>query len=108
MLHIFPITENGEVTIIWASEETGYRHLYLITSLLPRPGVVNGFSNPFDSGDSNSYETNESKYLHIFFSHYSVRKTQFCTPNFFFVLFLTILRTKKLIFTLFSELVRQT
>lgn len=64
MLHIFPITDNGEVTFIWASEESGYRHLYLITSLLPRPGVVNGFSNPFDSGDSNSDETNDSKYYH--------------------------------------------
>ena len=65
MLHLFPITDNGEVTIIWASEETGYRHLYLISSLLPRPGIVNGFSNPFDSGDSNSYETNDSKYRRL-------------------------------------------
>ncbi|KAK7570778.1 hypothetical protein V9T40_010145 [Parthenolecanium corni] len=60
MLHIFPISENGEVTFIWASEETGFRHLYLITSLLPRPGIVNGFSNPFEAGDSNSYETNDN------------------------------------------------
>lgn len=61
MLYIFPISENGEVTFIWASEETGFRHLYLITSLLPRPGNLNGFSNPFESGDSNSYETNDSE-----------------------------------------------
>ncbi|XP_065212000.1 dipeptidyl peptidase 9-like isoform X2 [Planococcus citri] len=60
MLYMFPITNTGEVTIIWASEETGYRHLYLITSLLPRPGVTNGFSNPFDSGDNNSYDSNDS------------------------------------------------
>lgn len=63
MLHIFRISESGEVTIIWASEETGYRHLYLITSLLPRPGIMNGFSNPFDSAESNSYETNDSQYI---------------------------------------------
>lgn len=63
MLYMFPITNNGEVTIIWASEETGYRHLYLITSLLPRPGVTNGFSNPFDSGDNNSCDSNDSRYL---------------------------------------------
>lgn len=66
MLHVFPITETGHVTIIWASEETGYRHLYLITSLLPRPGLVNGFSNPFDSTDNNSYETSDSKYFSLY------------------------------------------
>lgn len=65
MLHVFPISDNGEVTIIWASEESGYRHLYLITSLLPRPGIVNGFINPFDSGDSNAYEANDSEISYI-------------------------------------------
>lgn len=63
MLYMFPITDNGEVTIIWASEETGYRHLYLITSVISRPGVTtNGFLNPFDSGDNNSYDSSDSKF----------------------------------------------
>lgn len=32
LLHIFPMTESGKITFIWATEETGFRHLYLITA----------------------------------------------------------------------------
>lgn len=31
LLFIFPTTENDKITLIWANEETGFRHLYLIT-----------------------------------------------------------------------------
>lgn len=77
MLHIFPITDNGEITFIWASEETGYRHLYLITSVIPRPGVIsNGFSNPFDTSDcdsSDNYDSNDSKHRARFVAlHYLI------------------------------------
>lgn len=32
ILHFLPSNEHNEVQFIWASEDTGYRHLYLITS----------------------------------------------------------------------------
>ncbi|XP_054260848.1 dipeptidyl peptidase 9 [Macrosteles quadrilineatus] len=32
LLYMFPISDCGKLTFIWASEETGYRHLYLITT----------------------------------------------------------------------------
>ncbi|XP_045465826.1 dipeptidyl peptidase 9 [Harmonia axyridis] len=32
LLYIFPITNPNEIKFIWASEDTGFRHLYLITA----------------------------------------------------------------------------
>lgn len=52
MLFMFPITDDGEVSFIWASEETGFRHLYLNTSLIPRVGVPNGFGSSLDATES--------------------------------------------------------
>ncbi|RZF42855.1 hypothetical protein LSTR_LSTR003679 [Laodelphax striatellus] len=31
LLYIFPTVENDKITMIWSSEEAGYRHLYLVT-----------------------------------------------------------------------------
>ncbi|CAH1154679.1 unnamed protein product [Phaedon cochleariae] len=32
LLHFFPSNDSNEVQFIWASEDTGYRHLYLVTA----------------------------------------------------------------------------
>lgn len=37
ILHFLELTDNG-VTFLWASEETGFRHLYLVTSSLATSG----------------------------------------------------------------------
>ncbi|XP_008479728.1 dipeptidyl peptidase 9-like [Diaphorina citri] len=34
LLYLYPVTDSNKITYIWASEETGFRHLYLMTSLL--------------------------------------------------------------------------
>lgn len=51
---MFPITSNGEVTMIWATEDSGYRHLYLITSIITKVSNENGVQN---------VDPSESKYL---------------------------------------------
>ena len=38
-MHIFPSTNPDELSFIWASEATGTRHLYYITSALKSPGT---------------------------------------------------------------------
>lgn len=52
ILEFIELTEN-QVTFIWASEETGFRHLYLVTSLLKpqqqTENCTNGSSNPIDN-----------------------------------------------------------
>lgn len=49
LLHFLPSTENHEVQFIWASEDTGHRHLYLITSqILPYANGVAGASEPME------------------------------------------------------------
>lgn len=42
---MFPITNSGEVTMIWATEDTGFRHLYLITSIITKVSHENGLQN---------------------------------------------------------------
>lgn len=42
---MFPITSSGEVTMIWATEDTGFRHLYLITSIITKVSHENGLQN---------------------------------------------------------------
>ena len=47
------MTESGKITFIWATEETGFRHLYLITT------NTAAHSNGVDE----NLDGNESKYL---------------------------------------------
>lgn len=51
---MFPITTSGEVTMIWATEDTGFRHLYLITSIITKVSHENGIQN---------VDPSESKYF---------------------------------------------
>lgn len=51
---MFPITSSGEVTMIWATEDTGFRHLYLITSIITKVSHENGIQN---------VDPSESKYF---------------------------------------------
>uniref|UniRef100_A0A1Q3F6C2 Putative dipeptidyl-peptidase n=1 Tax=Culex tarsalis TaxID=7177 RepID=A0A1Q3F6C2_CULTA len=44
ILHFLELTDNG-VTFLWASEETGFRHLYLVTSSLGAAAASNGGSS---------------------------------------------------------------
>ncbi|XP_014248526.1 dipeptidyl peptidase 9 isoform X1 [Cimex lectularius] len=46
LLYILPETEPGQIKVIWAMEETGYRHLYLISSSLSN--ITNGVSENYD------------------------------------------------------------
>lgn len=49
LLHFLPSQEHNEVQFIWASEETGYRHLYLITAqIMPYCNGVTETSEPMD------------------------------------------------------------
>lgn len=51
---MFPITNSGEVTMIWATEDTGFRHLYLITSIITKISHENGLQN-VDPSESNHF-----------------------------------------------------
>lgn len=42
---MFPITSSGEVTMIWATEDSGFRHLYLITSIITKISHENSIQN---------------------------------------------------------------
>lgn len=42
---MFPITSSGEVTMIWATEDSGFRHLYLITSIITKVSHENSSQN---------------------------------------------------------------
>jgi hypothetical protein len=53
-LYFFPTSENGELRFVWATEETGFRHLYLITA------QMSGFSN----GVEETLERMESEELY--------------------------------------------
>lgn len=50
LLHFLPSTDHNEVQFIWASQDTGYRHLYLITSqITPHTnGVTENSTEPMD------------------------------------------------------------
>ncbi|XP_047119036.1 dipeptidyl peptidase 9 [Schistocerca piceifrons] len=47
LLYFFPTNEDSEVRFIWASEETGFRHLYFITAHVS--GVSNGIDDALDT-----------------------------------------------------------
>uniref|UniRef100_A0A1B6C6F4 Peptidase S9 prolyl oligopeptidase catalytic domain-containing protein n=1 Tax=Clastoptera arizonana TaxID=38151 RepID=A0A1B6C6F4_9HEMI len=49
LLHMFPIDENGNLSFIWASEETGFRHLYYITTYLG--SASNGLQDSVDGSE---------------------------------------------------------
>lgn len=52
ILYFFPCEENcSTLSFIWATEETGWRHLYLITTVLTPP--INGVAHS-DHGDGKS------------------------------------------------------
>ncbi|CAH1971216.1 unnamed protein product [Acanthoscelides obtectus] len=49
ILHFLPSSDNNEVQFIWASEESGYRHLYLITAqIMPYMNGIAEGSEPMD------------------------------------------------------------
>lgn len=49
LLYFLPATEHNEVQFIWASEETGFRHLYLITSqIMPYSNGMTESTEPMD------------------------------------------------------------
>lgn len=49
LLYFLPSNEHNEVQFIWASEDTGYRHLYLITSqIMPYTNGVTESTEPMD------------------------------------------------------------
>lgn len=52
ILHFLPETNPDEVSFIWASEETGFRHLYLITACVS--------SNSRRSNSAGGHRTNDS------------------------------------------------
>ncbi|CAD6996342.1 unnamed protein product [Ceratitis capitata] len=54
LLYFLEITDTT-VTFLWASEETGFRHLYLVTSSLST-GPLNGYKD--SHGASNNFEMN--------------------------------------------------
>lgn len=43
---MFPIDKNGKLSLIWASEETGFRHLYYITTNIGN--TTNGLQEAVD------------------------------------------------------------
>ncbi|XP_074000010.1 dipeptidyl peptidase 9 [Rhodnius prolixus] len=49
MLYIIPGMEGGRMSLIWSNEETGFRHLYLITAHLS--SYSNGLDAMFDSSE---------------------------------------------------------
>ncbi|KAK4882354.1 hypothetical protein RN001_005673 [Aquatica leii] len=49
LLYFLPSTEHNEVQFVWAAEDTGYRHLYLITSqIMPYTNGVMETTEPMD------------------------------------------------------------
>lgn len=49
LLYFLPSGEHNEVQFIWASEDTGYRHLYLITAqIMPYTNGVTESTEPMD------------------------------------------------------------
>lgn len=50
LLYFFPTSENGELRFVWASEETGFRHLYLITAQVS--GLTNGVEETLERMES--------------------------------------------------------
>jgi len=54
---MFPITTSGEITMIWATEDSGFRHLYLITSVITKVSHENGIQNvdPSESNNHNNF-----------------------------------------------------
>lgn len=49
LLHFLPSMEHNEVQFIWASEDTGHRHLYLINAqIMPYSNGVTETSEPMD------------------------------------------------------------
>lgn len=50
LLYFFPVSENGELRFVWASEETGFRHLYLITAQVS--GLTNGVEETLERMES--------------------------------------------------------
>uniref|UniRef100_A0A182RYC3 Dipeptidyl-peptidase n=1 Tax=Anopheles funestus TaxID=62324 RepID=A0A182RYC3_ANOFN len=59
-----------EVTFLWASEETGYRHLYLITSsLIPHGSNSSGSSSYNSNSVGNHHSTNLSNVHHKHHGH---------------------------------------
>ncbi|GLH11264.1 AGAP003138-PA-like protein [Gryllus bimaculatus] len=65
LLYFFPSgNEPGEVRFIWASEETGFRHLYLITAHVS--GMSNGIEESLERMESEQpYSTLLSSTLHL-------------------------------------------
>jgi len=62
---MFPITSSGEVTMIWATEDSGFRHLYLITSIITKVSHENSSQN---------VDPIESKYFFLRNSNFFVIK----------------------------------
>lgn len=50
LLYFLPSDEPTEVKFIWGSEETGFRHLYLVTSSIA--GLTSGVEEPLDRMDN--------------------------------------------------------
>ncbi|XP_018580319.1 dipeptidyl peptidase 9 [Anoplophora glabripennis] len=49
LLYFLPSSDNNEVQFIWASEDSGFRHLYLITSqIMPYMNGITESSEPMD------------------------------------------------------------
>ncbi|KAJ8913762.1 hypothetical protein NQ315_002442 [Exocentrus adspersus] len=49
LLYILPSSDNNEVQFIWASEDSGFRHLYLITSqIMPYMNGITESTEPMD------------------------------------------------------------
>ncbi|CAG2055064.1 unnamed protein product [Timema podura] len=68
LLYFFPPASGtgeckGEVKFLWASEETGYRHLYLITAHVP--GVANGVGADSPDNLESEHDTLVSSTLHF-------------------------------------------
>jgi hypothetical protein len=50
LLYFFPTNDNSEMRFVWASEETGFRHLYLITAQVS--GLSNGVEETLERMES--------------------------------------------------------
>ncbi|PSN50155.1 Dipeptidyl peptidase 8 [Blattella germanica] len=50
LLYFFPTNENNEMKFVWGSEETGFRHLYLITAQVS--GLSNGVEETLERMES--------------------------------------------------------
>lgn len=64
LLYFFPTNDDSEVRFIWGSEETGFRHLYLVTAYVS--GLSNGVEETIDRMESEQlYSTFLSSTLHF-------------------------------------------